>query len=81
MFGPVGQGLVGVRMHFHKESIDSGTGCRAGQRLDEFALAAGFGAAAARQLHAMRGIKDDRIAEASQNRERPHIDDEIVVPE
>src|SRR6266850_4232876 len=76
---PVGQGLVGIGMDFHEEAIDSDAGCCAGQWLDKFTLAAGFGSSAARQLHTMGGVEDHRIAEAPKDREGPHIDDEIVV--
>jgi hypothetical protein len=68
-------------MDLHEEAINSGAGCCAGQGLDEFTLAAGFGSPAARQLHTMGGVEDHRVAEAPKDREGPHIDDEIVVAE
>src|SRR4026209_478688 len=68
-------------MHFHKKSIDPRTSRRRGQRLDKLPLAGGFRAAAAGQLHAAPRIKSDGISEASQNRERPHVHNEIVIPE
>src|SRR4029453_19110027 len=68
-------------MPLHKESTDPRTGPRRGQWLDKLALAGGFRATPAGQLHAVRRIKNDRISEASQNRERPHIHNEIVISE
>jgi hypothetical protein len=56
-------------MDLHEEAIHSNAGCRAGQRLDEFTLAAGFGSPSTRQLHTMRGIEDDRVAEAPKDGE------------
>ncbi len=50
-------------MDFHEEPVDTGAGCRAGERLDELALAAGLRAAPAWQLHAMGGVEDHRITE------------------
>ena len=62
------------------DRAESGSGCprkpvaagscrRACQGFDEFTLAAGFGAAPPRQLHAMGGIEDHRIAEAAHDGE------------
>src|SRR6185295_11521507 len=68
-------------MDFHKEAVNSDAGCSASQRLDEFTLAAGLGSPATRQLYAMSGIEDHRIAETSKDWKGPHIDDEIVVAE
>src|SRR6185503_13548711 len=79
--GSVRQGFVRIGMHFHKEAIHSDTGCRAGQWLDEFTLAAGLGSSAARQLHTMGGVEDHWVTEATKDREGPHIDDKIVVAE
>ncbi len=68
-------------MHFHEESVDPGAGRRAGQRFYELALAAGLCPAAARQLHAVRCVKHHRIPETAENRERPHVHDQIVIAE
>ena len=68
-------------MDFHEETIHSCAGCRTGQWFDKFSLAAGFRASAARQLHTMGGIEDNRVAEAPKDWKRPHIDDEIIVAE
>ena len=78
--GPVRQSLVVIWMDFHKKPIDPGTGCGAGQGLDKFSLAAGFRATATWQLHTMGGVEHDRIPEASKDRKRAHVDDQIVIP-
>jgi hypothetical protein len=68
-------------MDFHEETIDSGSGCRAGQWLDEFTLAAGLGSPASRQLHTMSRIEDHRIAKTPKDRKGSHIDDKVIVAE
>jgi hypothetical protein len=77
----IGESLVRVGVHFHEKSVYAGTGRGTGQRLDELALTAGFGASPAWQLHTVSGIEYDGIPEATHNGKGPHIDDEIVVPE
>ena len=81
MLGPSDKAASGCGMHFHEKSVAAGSRRGAGQRRDEFTLAAGCGAASPGELHAVGRVEDDGIAEAPHDREGPHVHDEIVVSE
>ena len=77
----VAQGAVGLRMGLEENSVCAGSQSAAGQDGSEFALAAGFVATAAGQLHGMGGVEDHREAEGFHDGNRTHVGDEIVVAE
>jgi hypothetical protein len=58
---------------FQKDAVDSGSNARAGQWLDKFGLATTCVALAARELHGMRDVEDDRVAQLLEDRERAHV--------
>jgi hypothetical protein len=68
-------------MGFHEYAGHArGHGCAREQR-DMLALAAGRCPARPGLLHRVRGVEDDGAARGAQDRERAHVDDEIVVAE
>src|ERR1043166_9158107 len=75
----VAQGLFGVGMGFDEQAI--GRRCHRASRQDrsELALAAGLIAARPRQLDRMRGVEDNRVPELTQDGNRAHVRDEVVV--
>ena len=68
-------------MDFEEQRVDAAADSCAHERLDVLAVARRGRAVAARQLDAVRAVKDDRIAEAAHDGEAPHIDDEVVIAE
>ncbi len=79
--GAVGEGGGGIVVSFEKEPIDAGGDSRAGQRFDEFGLAAAGMAQAAGNLDGVSDVVDDGVAELLEDREGAHVDDEVVVAE
>ena len=79
--GAVGEGGGGIVVGFEENAVDAGGDAGAGERFDEFGLAAAGVALAAGELHGVRDVEDDRIAEFVQDREGAHVDDEILVAE
>ena len=78
---PVALGLRRVLVHFHEHAVDACRHARRRHRIDEFRLAARHTVAGSRQLQAVRHVVDDRMAQRPQDREGPHVDDEVVVAE
>ncbi len=70
-----------VLMDFHEDRIDAGGNAGGCQRLDVLRQAGGHAVARARQLQAVRHVEDDRVAQLAQHRERPHVNDQVVVAE
>src|SRR5690349_24354376 len=70
-----------VGMRFDEEPVDPGGGAGAGERQDELGLPSGAVLLAPRKLDRMRGVENHRIPQPTHDRERPDVDDEIVVPE
>ena len=68
-------------MGFHKHPGHANRHGGAGDHRNEFALAAGTGALAARLLDRMRGVNDHRIAGRRQHRQGAHVADQRVVTE
>ena len=66
-------------MDLEEERVDAGTCGRAHEVLDVLAVAGRCRAIAARQLDAVRAVKDDRVAEAAHDRQAAHVDDEVVI--
>lgn len=79
--GGIGETFRRIVMDFHEEAVYAGCGSGSCQVRNEFALAAGGSAHAARELYAVGGIENDRIAKASHDREGAHINDKVVVAE
>ncbi len=61
--------VVGLGVDFREEAVDAVGGRGAGQGSDEFAPAAA-GAARRRDLHGVRGVENDRVAELAHDVER-----------
>ena len=68
-------------MHLEEKAVDTCTDRRTHEVLNKLALPSRARPRAARQLHAVRPVKDDRVAETAHNGERAHIHDEVVVAE
>ena len=66
--GPVGHRLRRVRMRFHEDAGNADRDCSAGKHGNELALAARRRALAAGQLHRMRRVEHDGIAETTHHR-------------
>jgi len=70
-----------ILVDLHEHAVDAGADARARHRLDELRLAGGDAVAAARQLQAVGDVVDHRIPEPAQDRERAHVDHQVVVAE
>ena len=68
-------------MHFHEEAVRARRRRRARQRPRELRRATGLLPFTARLLHRMRDVVDHRRAEAAHDRERAHVDDEVLIAE
>ena len=79
--GAVGERFGGIVVRFEEDAVDACGYCRAGERLDEFGLAAAGVSLAAGELDGMRGVEDDRVAEFFHDGEGANVDDEILVAE
>jgi hypothetical protein len=79
--GAVGEGFGGVVVGFEEDAVDACGYTGAGERFDEFGLAAAGVALATGDLDGVRNVEDDRIAQPLQNGERAHVDDEILIAE
>ena len=66
-------------MSFHEHAVRTRRDRASGQHRRELALAGGFVAAAAGQLHGMGGIEDHRETEPEQDGNRTHVRDQVVV--
>ena len=62
-------------------AVHAGSYRRSRQGTDELPLTAGSAARTARQLHAVGGVEDDRIAKTSHYGQPPHIHHEVAVTE
>jgi hypothetical protein len=68
-------------VHFHEDGVAAGGDGGARERCDEAAIAARLRPLAARLLHAVGRVVDDRAAGLGEQRQRAHIGDEVVVAE
>ena len=68
-------------MHLCEEGVDTGRDASGGERFDELRLTAACAGPATWELKTVGDVEDDRDAKRSQNRERTHVDDEVVVSE
>jgi len=68
-------------MHFHENAVHARRDGRPRQVGHHIPLAAGRGSHAARQLHRMRGVKNNRISHRPHDRKRAHIENQVVVSE
>jgi hypothetical protein len=68
-------------MGFEKEAVRASRQGATGQDGREFALAAGFVAAAARELNRMRGIENNGKTKTPHDREGTHVSHQVVVTE
>src|SRR5262245_21295507 len=66
-------------MDLHKQSVDTTGDSRSRQMLDIFRLPVCCITQTSGQLEGMGDIEDDRIAEALHNRNRAHIDDQVII--
>ncbi len=73
--------IVGIWMDFHEKAVDTSSSSSACKSAGVFPLATGTASLAARQLKAVGDVENNRIAEGAHYRERPEVDDEIVVAE
>src|ERR1017187_8991829 len=83
LVGGIATGAIGMGMDFQEDAITACSNGRAREDEGHAAVAAGDVAAlsAARHLDAMRGIEDDGPAEFTQQRQRAHVGDKVVVAE
>lgn len=72
---------VGIGMDLHEKAVDTSRRRRARKSSGVFTLAAGTSSLAARQLKAVGHVENNWIAEGAHYRERPEVDDEIVIAE
>ena len=70
-----------VVVDLEEHAVDARRHAGRRQRVDELRLAGRDAVAGARQLQAVRHVEDDRVAEAAHDRERAHVDHEVVVAE
>src|SRR3989442_1145298 len=77
----VGQRAVGVFVHLHEERVDAERHRGAREGRDVLALATRAVPRPARQLHRVRGVEDDRVAELAHVGQAAHIDHEVVIAE
>ena len=68
-------------MNLEEKRVDTDGGSRPRHMRHKLALAAGGRALSARNLHAVRGVHDDGIAELSHDRQRAHVGHKRVVAE
>lgn len=71
--------MVGLRMRFDEQAIDSRCDSGARQNRSHAAISTGAGAVAAGALHGMGCIENDAMSGLSHDRQAAHIDDEIVI--
>jgi len=79
--GAVGESGGGIVVGFEEDAVDTGGDACAGERFDEFGLAAAGVALAAGELDGVGDVIDDGIAEFCEDGEGAHVHDEIVVAE
>ena len=79
--GAIGESGGGIVVGFEKNSIDACGDSGAGERLDEFRLAAAGVALATRELNGVSDVEDDGIAEFGEDGKGAHVHDEILVAE
>ena len=66
-------------MGFEEDAIGAGGECSAGEGRHEFALAAADATGRARELHAMRGIHNGRVAVFGHDAEAAHVDHQVLI--
>ena len=70
-----------ILVHLEEHAVDAGRDAGRRQRLDVLRQAGRDAVAAARQLQAVRDVEHHRHALLAHDRERAHVDDEVVVAE
>lgn len=79
--GTVAQSFFRIGVNLHKNAVRSGCHGRTRQYGRKFTLSARAGTLAARQLYAVRGIKNNRTAHLTHDGDASEINDEIVITE
>ena len=77
--GGVGNRFFWIGVGFEEDAIGAGGECGAGEGRHEFALAAADATGRARELHAMRGIHDGRVAVFGHDAEAAHVDHQVLI--
>ena len=73
--------MIGVGMDFEEEAVDSHGDSSAGERECKVAVAGRDAVAAARELHAVGGVEDDRCTETFHDRDAREVNDEPFIAE